>query len=392
MKTLIELYDERPLENVLSTEVFRPEKTVFVCSRDVADDKKLKRKLRNYMQHRGVNTELIFTRAGMYSAPEIEQRLREIVETNEDCALDVSGGTDDALFAAGRVSADCNLPVFTYSRKKNSFFNISNAPFAKGLQCELKFTVEDTILMAGGALRQGRVDNAVLNRYADKIEPFFRLYLRNRREWTKAVDYVQEISKAPKEGKIPLSVSGSYAQKAARGGKIPAPEKILREYEEIGFIRDLKIVKDQSVSFTFADHWVRTWMRDIGSVLELYTYQKCLETGVFQDVVTSAVVDWEGENAKDAVTNEIDVMAACGVNPVFISCKTCDVKTEALNELAILRDRFGSGTARAAIVTTRNGGGPMRRRAAELGIDVIDYSDISAGRMKELLTKLNRTL
>ena len=32
MKTLIELYDERPLENVLSTEVFSPERTVFILS------------------------------------------------------------------------------------------------------------------------------------------------------------------------------------------------------------------------------------------------------------------------------------------------------------------------------------------------------------------------
>ena len=31
MKTLIELYDERPIENVLGTEVFRPERTVFLC-------------------------------------------------------------------------------------------------------------------------------------------------------------------------------------------------------------------------------------------------------------------------------------------------------------------------------------------------------------------------
>lgn len=31
MKTLIELYDERPLKNVLSTEVFSPERTVFIC-------------------------------------------------------------------------------------------------------------------------------------------------------------------------------------------------------------------------------------------------------------------------------------------------------------------------------------------------------------------------
>ena len=69
-------------------------------------------------------------------------------------------------------------------------------------------------------------------------------------------------------------------------------------------------------------------------------------------------------------------MATCGVKPIFISCKTCDVKTEALNELAILRDRFGGERARAAIVTAEKGGGNMLHRAMELGIDVIDLNDL----------------
>ena len=36
MKTLIELYDERPLENVLGVEVFRPRRVVYVCPEEVA--------------------------------------------------------------------------------------------------------------------------------------------------------------------------------------------------------------------------------------------------------------------------------------------------------------------------------------------------------------------
>ena len=47
MKTLIELFDERPLENMLATEMFRPERTIFVCSREAADNKTLKRKMRH---------------------------------------------------------------------------------------------------------------------------------------------------------------------------------------------------------------------------------------------------------------------------------------------------------------------------------------------------------
>ena len=36
MKTLIELYDDRPIENVLGTEMFRPERTVFLCPPEIA--------------------------------------------------------------------------------------------------------------------------------------------------------------------------------------------------------------------------------------------------------------------------------------------------------------------------------------------------------------------
>ena len=81
-------------------------------------------------------------------------------------------------------------------------------------------------------------------------------------------------------------------------------------------------------------------------------------------------------------------MCTRGITPVFISCKTCDVKTEALNELAILRDRFGGKIARAAIVTAEKGGIAMRNRASELGITVIDLNDLLAGRTDKRLRNM----
>ena len=123
----------------------------------------------------------------------------------------------------------------------------------------------------------------------------------------------------------------------------------------------------------------------MGSVLETYVYKACLDTGIFEDVRTSVVVDWEGEKQADAVSNELDVMCCRGVVPLFISCKTCDVKTEALNELAILRDRFGGQMARAAIVTAERGNSRMRNRAAELNIQVIDQNDLAGDKLRARL-------
>ncbi len=390
MQTLIELYDERPLENVLGVEMFRPRRVIYICPENVAGDKRVQRRLRDYFQHRGMEVELSFSGTDIYDVQSILNLLRCNVERWPDCAMDITGGTDAMLFAAGLLSAEREFPVFTYSRRRNKFYDIRGAAFASHLPCDVRFSVEDCFRMAGGSMRAGRVDNGILNSYLEDFEPFFRLYLKHRRNWTNIVTFIQRVSQTAPEAPIPLEVSGPYEVKGERAARIPAPEEALWDLVEIGFLRDLQIVPEKSVSFAFRDRQIRAWLRDVGSVLELYVYKACLDTGKFDDVRTSAVVDWEEERRENAVSNELDVMCTRGVTPVFISCKTCDVKTEALNELAILRDRFGGQIAKAAIVTAERGRTVMRNRAAELNIRVIDLNDLLAGRIRERLESMMR--
>ena len=97
--------------------------------------------------------------------------------------------------------------------------------------------------------------------------------------------------------------------------------------------------------------------------------------------ISSAVVRWNEVLGHASVINEIDVMATRGVIPLFISCKVSDIKTEALNELAILRDRFGGKGAKAAIVSTGRCNAAARHRAAQLGIAVIDRDELETGKL-----------
>lgn len=382
MKTLIELYDERPIENVLATEVFRPERTVFLCPSEVAQDKRAKSTLTNYFRHLGLSGEAVFVETSFYHADKVAARLRAVCEQYPDPVVDITGGTDAALFACGTVCAGQNVPAFTYSRKRNCFFAIHGRPFEGDLPCTVEHTVEDCFRMAGGDLRTGRVDNSALSRYEDSFGGFFDLYFKYRADWTKAVSFIRHASQ--KGGNF---VRAGRSIKGDRGVTLQAPEALLRELTALGFLSELKLTKTE-VSFRFKDAQVRAWLRDIGSVLELYVWKECKDTGLFCDVRTSAVVDWEGQSAKDAVTNEIDVMCMKGIMPVFISCKTGAVTTEALNELAILRDRFGGKGARAAIVTTRSCRTVTRNRAAELDINVIDLSDLRGGKLQSRVTAL----
>lgn len=394
MKTLIELYDERPLLNVLCTEMFRPERTVFVCPPNVASNKHVQQKMRDYFARRGVESDLIFKSVSTVDAAQVEKCLKDLVAQYPDCAVDVAGGTDAALFASGALCAVSDVPAFTYSRRRNTFYNIHNAAFAHDLPCTVKLSVRDSFEIAGGSMRTGRVgDDVDVAQYMDLIDRLFAVYLKFRKDWPKIVNYMQRISQSPEDVAPDMHVEGAYAVKGDYGRRVYANEKALRALENAGLISDLRIRSNESVAFTFLDATIRKWLRDVGSALEMYTYKACLDTGLFDDVRVSAIVDWNSEKAqKDSVTNELDVMCTRGVSTYFISCKTGSVQTEALNELAILRDRFGSKVARAAIVTCERGGSSasMRNRARELEIDVIDLNDLQSGNIAACLKALTR--
>ena len=381
MNTLIELYDERAIENILAPDMFHPRRIIYLCPREVLRDHTRQQKLAAFYRKRGWEPELIFVGTSLFEADRILRQLFTIEEKYPDCAIDVTGGSDAALFAAGMFAARKGVPAFTYSRRKNRFYDISGADFANDLYCDLTYSIEDFFLMAGGTLLPGRVDNHILSQYLPYFDPFFSCFLRFRHEWPTIISYIQRISPAEYGQIPPLDITGSYTVKGERGSRNSANEDALQELAQIGFIQDLTIIPDQQVSFRFRDVHTRAWLRDVGSVLELYTYKACVDAAIFHDVISSAVVRWDDVLGHGSVLNEIDVMAARGVIPLFLSCKACDIKTEALNALAILRDRFGGKGAKAVIVTTESCNAAARHRAAQLGIAVIDLEELKTGQL-----------
>lgn len=385
MKTLIEIYDERAIENVIGPETFKPENVVYVCPAEIAQDRKRQDKLRRFFSSRGLQIRLQFAECSMYKADTIYRQFHEIVGKYKDCVVDITGGTDAALFAAGMFCQETGTPVFTYSRKKNRFYDISNAPFADELKCTLEYKVEDFFSMAGGVMRMGRVDNKILGGYLDKYDKFFDIFLKHRRRWADEINFMQRISYVDREEEISLHVDGDFYQKGERGSTLKANVNLLEQLQELGFISGLHVEPEKRVVFDFADRNVRSWLRDVGSVLELFMYKKCIEAGIFRDIVSSAVVDWDGSRGHGSVSNEIDVVATRGIVPLFISCKATEIKTEAINELAILSDRFGGKGAKAIIATTENCNASIRHRAAQLGIAVIDREEMENGSVPERL-------
>ncbi len=386
MRALIELFDERPIENVLGTEMFHPEELLMLCPGELASTPSYKESLEAYFAYRKIKVRVKLIPVDMMDAVKVEKKLKQIISTYGDCAIDISGGTDAALFAAGLVSGDGKVSVFTYSRKKNCFFDILNASFAENIPCNVTLDAKSCFLMAGGKLLKGRADNATLINRLDEIDRLFAIFTEYRRIWRRQIGYIQHISSSEPGD---LRASGNLTTRVDHSN-VTAEVELFRALEKAGLILDLKIEGEQ-MQFHFPDETVRFWLRDIGAVLELQVYRCCIATNGFDDVVLSAIVNWEGGTSqRNAVTNEIDVMAVRGVCPMFISCKTSEIRTEALNELAILRDRFGGKISRAMIVTSAPPSGsrpPMRMRAAELGIEVVEWNDLSTNKLVKILKR-----
>ena len=191
MDTLIELYDERAIENILAPDMFRPQRIIYLCPDEIVRDRSRQEKLKAFFLRRGWEPELIFTEVSLFKADRILRQLLSIGEKYPDCALDVTGGSDAALFAAGMFTSQTGAPAFTYSRKKNRFYDISGAPFADNLACTLSYSVEEFFLMAGGTLLSGRVNNSILSDYLKDFDSFFACFLRFRRDWPTIISYIQ---------------------------------------------------------------------------------------------------------------------------------------------------------------------------------------------------------
>ena len=267
MKTLIELYDERPIENVLAADVFRPDTVVYLCPAEALRGQSFKTLIESYFRYREEDIKTVFLETSLYYADKVKKQLKRVTDEYPDCVLDITGGTDAALYAGGLFCAETDIPTFTYSRKRNRFYNINSAEFLDGLRCEPIYDLDDFFKMAGGSARTGRAENEELIAHEKFIDRFFAIYLIYRREWVNITNWFQRASAPEKNGKVNLHVESAYSVKAERGGSIQANETVLKELENLSFISNLKIKHNERVSFDFKDEKTRFWMRDTGSVL-----------------------------------------------------------------------------------------------------------------------------
>jgi len=404
--TVVEFFDRESIENIVSMLLCSPVKVIFV-GHNAKKMYKAKEIYRKLADQRNILVEIEIRGTNRNNLAGIVETLTEIVEKNEMCTFDLSGGEDLFLVAAGIVydkyPDKVQLHRFNMRGGKLSDCDMDGNLITQK-SCFLK--ADEFIEATGGRIiyndeKRGATSKWVFDEELSRdIEALWNICKKDTSLWNTQVGLISAIDKnLPKEspmlfGANELKMKRLVEQKQIKG---TLNRRFLEALEDKRLISDL--VLGEKITFRFKNQTIKNCLTKSGLILELFVTLKAKECKdeegnlVYNEVLTGVVIDWDGKLkiGEPDVWNEIDVLLIRGLTPVFISCKNGDFHTEELYKLAIVSERFGGKNAKKVIIATDlenmgNKGQYIRLRAAEMGIKIIDNLE----EMSE--EKLNSTL
>ena len=390
-ETIIEIYDDEPIYNVLALTQFYPKRVVYLGTRKLKN-KRVKNNIISFIRELSLDTECFFYSTDMQNIDAITAELKNILASYGECAIDLTGGNEVALVAVGMLAKEMSIPLFRYDRFTYCYRNIYNCPEADNVPSEPHLNVRSILALAGGMMKShGHVSVDCLNSdISDDIFRVWSIYKKHHRVWSKVVGYLQQISKNLDGNALHVS---SPQTLYGTDRIVAANVAVMAELAEAGIIRNYKS-DGKRISFDYKNRLMRSCLCDAGICLELYVYAAAITAGVYDDVQISVVIDWDGDlDASINTINEIDVMLTRGVVPVFISCKSGTPNVTALNEIKTLAAQFGGVYARPVLVTMANiraGDKYLMQRAKDMGVEIIDRDDLLYDRLSKRLYKLSK--
>ncbi|MDL2323682.1 hypothetical protein LJC61_00835 [Ruminococcaceae bacterium OttesenSCG-928-A16] len=383
MRVLVELFDKNPIENVLGACAFKPDLIVYLC--DVRDATVFKESaIYRLFKMRKLKAMPRFYYLNTADPAEIKRVLAAVMKDYPGCVFDFSGGRDLILLLAGAYCIPQGAPAyyidFTYSR----IINIQGCEeFAQKFVMPT-FTAEELFALAGASIKgSGHYTHGeVTEAFEDQALETWEIVQRNPKAWADFVAYLQTIGAGT--AITTLTVSGPATLPGGQRSNLPILEKLRHHGLLAGFKQ-----RGKQVEITFSSPLHKKCLLNQGIWLELYCYIIAKRSGLFTDVRTSLVVDWDGpDGGPDATKNEIDVFLMKGAFPVFISCKMGVPSPLAVSEIKLLSSKFGGGHSSTVLVTGERLGDEhraLKNRAADVGVSLLDNSMLAPQILTEKL-------
>lgn len=341
--TLVELFDEEKIDNVVGTMLLHPQRTVFLCPEK--QDSVFLASLGKILKNRNIKTELIMETVDVTDIDKTAKKAEEIVLKYPDADFDISGGNDVMLVTMGELAKKYNLPMHMASALSKTVTAINS---------DKKYTVYDAFLSVEELVSLYGGKNLIINSREEKT----RTWERNLKDEEEIVKVWNVCKSDPGAWNVAIGAMRGYTSDkknvlAMVWSKLKKEDLIYRDGNNLKYRSNL----------------VKYLLQKQGNALEMYTYTAAKSTLFFDDGQSGVVIDWKGRRE---VENEIDVLLTKGFTGYFISCKNGITDSDELYKLSVVAKRFGGKYARKILVLTHfEPDQSFMERAKELDIRII---------------------
>lgn len=362
--TLIECFDRSVIENIVGCLHLQPNKLIFLG--DEQQMSQTAQRYRSFLATRGMYTAIQLRHVRMDKMEAIAAALSDIVTTEKECVIDVTGGDERVLMAVGAMLAQLDeRQRRTVSVQK---FDLQTG-FAQDCDGDgsvikgkpVKLTVQELVSLHGGIIHPSSEQLARHHTPRD-LQTLWELARSEPRTWNRRISILSEFeSRADSKTQVFLPLNLIQHGIKQYDEKFTALMALLQKFQERGIIYGLHS-RTNSLSYTYAGDLVRCCTLKAGNILEIKTLfeaRSLEENGkpYFDDCQMGVHIDWDGivhpsTNRIPETRNEIDLILTRGLTPLFISCKNGDIGEEELYKLHTVASRFGGPFARKMLIAT----------------------------------------
>lgn len=392
-KILIELYDADAVENIISLETGRYDLLIFLCFKDSDPDQKKRAIMRSVILGR-TGTEVLFEEADEKNTGSAKDALLSLAARYPDAqfVVDLTGGDEVLVAAFGFFMAGYGGNNFTAHRID---IRSGTKQYSAGERKEydadaftpVYFTFSDIIRLYGGC-----VTGAFPEEFGSVAEKKRYEILRI---WNAVKDMASDWNRfcsIPYVSGIGADESGTVSRKFSKPNDVTTAQRVMSRLKKRGIVKSYEMT-DNSLKYRFQPSAETEELYvSSGVALEMYTALAASGTGLFRECYTRVLLDVDGTVSKQGSdpTNELDVTLMYGFIPVFISCKNTEITKEYLYEIKTLAEHFGGRYALPMIVSTKSAFQPVRERAKEMHIMMID--DVQSLSLKEYRAAISKTV
>lgn len=389
---IIKLFDKNQTENIGSTLALQPQSTVFLGSGALMDihgdvyDTLLKK--------RSIPTKLRFLSTDGMTLDQMSRCIREVLTLMDDPLLDLTGGTDLMLAAAGMAlqelrSKGIRIQACRYDARTGIVTDCDGdgaVPEAR----PIAMTVAENVALRGGGIRNriagedtGTEPWPKDGAFPEDVNRLWDICREDPALWNTLISDLPAFEHCP-DGADTLNVFIRMPEGYIRRQEMT---ELLQKMVQAGVVSDYAEEEDR-LFMRYKSAEVKRALRKAGTVHELKILYLCAGmknpdgTRFFHDAVNGVYIDWDGilhsrNDPEKDTANEIDVLLTRGMMPVFISCKNGIVPEDELYKLHTVADRFGGKFARKLLTATyvgksRGGNEYLRTRAADMNITMIE--------------------